>query len=509
MWYQIQDLLKKAGKSNKISFLNDGIIPQYHWLYSKSFEKEILSHEDNISEENEAVLEKKIETISEEIDQFKRLLTERDPSIRELIGPRQKSLLRNLEDLAQDVKEACGIMAPKHFQPFEFKGVDSEDFDPKDYVFCLSDTNPSYLILKKKNPTKAEIGYDGFFVGAIVNCRLGSLDEIRVSKETLDASSLQDKEVIETIHELRDFYATPFKLGALQVASADAVKNGEDFIVNDYDIEQRLIDYCAGLDNPKSLAITFVAELDNLNSGDRNIEEIFGKIPFSELKEMGIEDFHIDILSCKTMEIADKIEEQLLTCSAEDDIKITTNVYSGYVQNNSSYCYMRTDDRDRIGRNLYTADPGTEISAEGYAFRDEGKKQKKDSLIEVRAPGFSILDIVFEDQLNEIVVSKNISTITTPEPSPTRMHEDLALESPNASLESATLGRGTRSYSIDSSHRHRVEKKFLAPGSEFPQGMLFALCEDQRLPTPPAITNNRSASPLRPPASKDQGATPV
>lgn len=490
MWTQLKALLEKAG--TRLLRNSSDLIPQHHWLLSKVLRKEVLCYQDKISQEDTEKLLEKIDNLSGRIDEFQQSPYDQDALAIEMRELRRSRLLGDIQSVVFDIKEAAGIKLPPHFLPFEFNGIDHA-FAEKDYSFCLSGTNPAYLILKKKHPQQFKVGCDGFFVVGLLNCPiLGSLDIIDVEGSTFAQTSIEDKEVFEAIHELRDCYETPFKLGALQTASRETFEEGDDFVVNDYGLKRRMLSYCASLENPKSLAITFVAELENLISGKNNISDIFDQIPFEELKEMGIDEFRIDLLSCKTVEIEQQIESAMLTYASMHNIKITCPIYSGYVQNNCSYCYMNTGVRNEVVEGLMAVKEGeARVDAVDVKFRNEDNKQKKDSLVEVRVPGFSIFDIIYEDELNAAIVTKNISTVATPDNSPPATDSDSVSQSsmlaeaasPPRALSRVASRVRTTSESSELGARagsRKVEKKFIAPHAEVKKGIVFEIFLDCR-----------------------------
>ena len=378
---QFLELIKSAGSTaNTGNNRSVDIIPTGHDILAENLKDELESLEKKITNESDRdEIKSLIEVLQAEIRSFRtEVLT--DHSLRELMTSKKISILGKIIKINDIFYEKANIKTPQHFTDLNFSGVDSLKDKDIQYQFCLSDTDPSYLILREKNSQKLKSSSDSIFLIGITNCPVKEpFSDLTISRRTASKSSDEDFEVFDTIQEIKRIYETNFNFGILQVTAKDDLDETESTIINDYSLAELITTHCESNSDTTSLELMVVAESKNLNR-PQSIDDIFDKIPFDKIKAMGISDISLNIFSCNTTEILPQIRAQIENAALVNEIKIEAHTYNGYVQNNSSFCYISNSQKESLTKKLQQRkkdgeeNPIIDLSSEHLEhLRDEDK----------------------------------------------------------------------------------------------------------------------------------------
>lgn len=426
-------------------------------------------------------------------------------NIRRLISDIRKEMAKPIKEgrLEWD-RCSLRVQDPSWIMPIKFENIEAIDSVKDQFKVFKSRTGGGIYINQEREEGNGCVKppFSHAFVILVLNCEVSCDIEGPMSEEMLLGASSDDLEVIDSSHEIERIYGNncDFGSGVIQVVKEESSSDE----INDFGIESDLEEYFKGKDHKGSAGIYIISESSNLTGG--NIGEILKLIPFSNLKELGIDDLLLDIVSCNTIGVAEEVTKVIEDAALQNDMKIVTHFCNGYIYNNLAACYVTPQDyRSLLGaapkENLPSllksslgespssglsgshssidfsscssteppASPGivrsraqssaASSSSDGLSSAhvfSESAKQKKSHLVQVALPGFSNIDVQDIDELSEYVVSKNIG------------------RSRGFSFSEGSAADDGRSSSV------RITKKFLHLGVEFPHGISWELVADFR-----------------------------
>lgn len=418
LFIRVQNIVKKAKKLE--IFIGDPDSQKVlSAIISDGLRQELDLYEKQLSASAKTSLIEKLAKLSMMVGKLKSH-TESSFRLDEAIVIRTNEVLSaiRMEASKSQATEAKVVSLP-HIQPMKFSGVKTITDNPDDYVFCLSQTIPPNLILRKKDWDKAQSLWDGEFVIGVTNCPVSKpFSDRRVCWQTLRNASAHDIEVFNAIHELARL-GYNFDLGVLLFRDPDKPSSSSKLLVEDYGLTKLMIETAEKLIDPKSFLIRVIAESKNLTPKN-SLKEILDHIPFERLTKKGINNICLDMMSCNTVEMIEDTTKIFKEIAEKFKIKISVNFYDGYVQNNNSFCYINPDEQKRMLQMLETKQEAGEIDPTiSYSEHSktlsfpliQDKESKTSSLVQFVSPGFSIFDAHDMIEMQKWVLDKPLQAI--------------------------------------------------------------------------------------------------
>ncbi len=271
-----------------------------------------------------------------------------------------------------------------------------------DYDLTLPGKTTGEPFIKKRGWEARELPRDAGFIIGIVNCETRDEKNSTVSGETLEQASIDDLEVFDTIHELERIFKSETQsigLSTLKINKANLT------IESSNDTAERILSHIEeerkSGKHVSSLALFIVSESYNLSQKPlTSVAEIYSTIPFKHIKEAGIEDVMIDIVSCNTAEIANDLIKLTQKHSAENQLKVSSVFHNGYIFNNITYCYLGKADYEKFLENKTTPQ-------QFYESPENSPKNKK--LIQIITPGLSN---IYTDDVASFTATKEVAKKT-------------------------------------------------------------------------------------------------
>jgi hypothetical protein len=227
---------------------------------------------------------------------------------------------------------------PEWMMQMRFDGVQTIVDNLSNYEFGIGQTTGAKIIKQTKwqhHKLASDIG----FIIAAVNCPVRNIEDRTISEETLIHSSSGDLEVFDSIHELERIYReTKFGLGIIQM------DHNLLNIISDNNLQTLILEHIKTLPKqettPTSLSLYIISESYNLTNGKKStVADILDRVPFAQLKGLGISEVAIDFVSCNTAEIAAELIANSERLSKDYDLGVTISFHNGYIFNNITYCY--------------------------------------------------------------------------------------------------------------------------------------------------------------------------
>lgn len=360
--------------------------------------------EQTADEETKLRLRKSAELIIQKLAEFREYETKH---ISKEIGKFENYLQRSIEKLFNATNEFVFSLQDGKLQPYfpswniPMQGVqlNRDVVAQGTYKFTTPGKTTGEIFIQKGEWIQKKLPSDCGFIMGIVNCETIDESDSTVSFETLEQASTDDLEVFDTIHELERIYKSE-----TQNIGLSTIKINRDnlTIESDNRTAERLISYVeeerkSGKEI-SSLSLFIVSESYNLSNRPlTSIAEIYSRIPFGQLKEIGIEDVMIDFVSCNTAEIASDIMELTAQHASDNQLKISSIFHNGYIFNNITYCYLGKTEYQELLRSNATPQ-------EFYDSPDNSPKSKK--LIQVITPGLSN---IFTSTISQFTTSREVS----------------------------------------------------------------------------------------------------
>jgi len=283
--------------------------------------------------------------------------------------------------------------------PMRDTKISKQLLDQRVYEFRKPGKTTGEIFIKQKEWLQRELPADTGFIIGIVNCDTVDEEDSRVSEKTLENASTDDLEVFDTIHELERIYgeeAQNISLSTIKIRKDDLT------IESDNRTAERILGHVAKRkesgQETSSIAIFIVSESFNLsNKPLKSIEDIYSHIPFRQLKEMGVEDVLIDVVSCNTAEIASDIIDLTQKQASDNHLRISSVFHNGYIFNNITYCYLgKAEYKDLIERN--------KSPNEFYESPESSPKSKQ--LVQIITPGLSN---IFSNRISDYTTTKEVA----------------------------------------------------------------------------------------------------
>lgn len=348
-----------------------------------------------------------------------------------------------------------------------------------------------------------------FFIG-VVNC---AVDPTDIHNTTVSASTLRkaktstDLEVFDAIHVFENYDNENFKLGIVEMdATTHKAKNY-------YHTRGNLLkhfqdEHHKDQSRELSAGIFIISEATNINSL-KKLKEVLECVHFEKLTQFGYRDFRLEIISCATLEMSEILYGYINEMATQHQIRIGLTLYSGFVHNNVSYCYMTDRDYKRIEKNLNTpieiTDLGNSDPSTHSEHSDQSNSEHSNPSIhsETSENSHSDPSISSESDPEPDISSQAVAepaltrTSSAPPPSPTKTEVSDEKQEKKSHLVQV-LGEGLcniastvedlTKYVVDKSIHisdsgEKVTKKLLSRSENIPTGFCIDIAIDGRVKT--------------------------